>query len=295
MAMQATGVPPTGLPAAAWCGRPPSSNSTDWTPLPAGSIGAVEMRGEPPIGTRREGGGIRPVNSAEGGGPYGVALREQDVEHKNDPTLDDPREALVAANAHRPQGGRWLNVGVQDAVHLGWNFAQAIKGHHPAACSAPTTTSAIRSGRACCTTRGRRSPARHPITTTEPRTRRRPNCSSWTSRARAPTARAADCPTSTSISTRRRARLGSTNCSMARRPSCSTSASRTPPRSTAGPAASAAVLIHPEDELGTLFVAGAALCVTGSTSTCVGSSTTSESRARTERDVAMTDASVVSS
>ena len=44
--------------------------STSWI------IAEVEMDEEPEIGTRREGGGIGPVNRAEGGGPYGVVLRE---------------------------------------------------------------------------------------------------------------------------------------------------------------------------------------------------------------------------
>ncbi|MGZ4727418.1 MAG: FAD-dependent monooxygenase, partial [Acidimicrobiales bacterium] len=42
-------------------------------------IGEVEMREQPEIGTRREGGGIGPVNRVEGGGPYGVVLREKDI------------------------------------------------------------------------------------------------------------------------------------------------------------------------------------------------------------------------
>lgn len=132
-------------------------------------IGEVEMREEPEIGTRREGGGIGPVNRVEGGGPYGVVLREKDVEHDRDPTLDDLREALItaygsdfgahtatrlsrftdvsrqaasyragrvllagdAAHVHPPQGGQGLNVGVQDAVNLGWKLAQVVKGASP--------------------------------------------------------------------------------------------------------------------------------------------------------------------
>ena len=132
-------------------------------------IGEVEMRDEPVIGTRREGGGIGPVNRAEGGGPYGVVLREKDVEHESDPTLDDLRDALVAvygtdfgahtptrisrftdmsrqaasyragrvllagdaAHVHPPQGGQGLNIGVQDAVNLGWKLAQVVKGTSP--------------------------------------------------------------------------------------------------------------------------------------------------------------------
>jgi 2-polyprenyl-6-methoxyphenol hydroxylase-like FAD-dependent oxidoreductase len=129
-------------------------------------IGEVELSEQPEIGTRREGGGIGPVNRVEGGGPYGVVLREKDVEHDRDPTLDDLRAALVAvyttdfgahsatrlsrftdvsrqaasyragrvllagdaAHVHPPQGGQGLNVGVQDAVNLGWKLAQVVKG-----------------------------------------------------------------------------------------------------------------------------------------------------------------------
>jgi hypothetical protein len=132
-------------------------------------IGEVEMREEPVIGTRREGGGIGPVNRADGGGPYGVVLREKDIEHESDPTLDDLRDALVAAygtdfrahtptrisrftdmsrqassyragrvllagdaaHVHPPQGGQGLNLGVQDAVNLGWKLAQVIQGRSP--------------------------------------------------------------------------------------------------------------------------------------------------------------------
>ncbi|MBI2704862.1 MAG: FAD-dependent monooxygenase [Actinobacteria bacterium] len=132
-------------------------------------IGEVEMREQPEIGTRREGGGIGPVNRLEGGGPYGVVLRERDVEHDSDPTFDDLREALVAvygsdfgahtatqlsrftdvsrqaasyragrvllagdaAHVHPPQGGQGLNVGAQDAMNLGWKLAQVVKGTSP--------------------------------------------------------------------------------------------------------------------------------------------------------------------
>ena len=45
--------------------------STSWM------IAEVEMDEEPEIGMRREGGGIGPVDRAEGGGPYGVVLTER--------------------------------------------------------------------------------------------------------------------------------------------------------------------------------------------------------------------------
>jgi 3-(3-hydroxy-phenyl)propionate hydroxylase len=119
---------------------------------------------------RPEGGGIGPVNREIGGSPYGVVLREQQAEHTAEPTLDDLRSALTAiygtdygahsptrisrfsdmtrqavsyrkgrvllagdaAHVHPPQGGQGLNVGVQDAVNLGWKLAQVAKGTSPA-------------------------------------------------------------------------------------------------------------------------------------------------------------------
>jgi 3-(3-hydroxy-phenyl)propionate hydroxylase len=37
-----------------------------------------------------------------------------------------------AAHVHPPQGGQGLNVGVQDAVNLGWKLAQVVAGSTPA-------------------------------------------------------------------------------------------------------------------------------------------------------------------
>jgi 2-polyprenyl-6-methoxyphenol hydroxylase-like FAD-dependent oxidoreductase len=132
-------------------------------------IAQVEMDEEPEIGTRPEGGGIGPVNREESGGPYGVVLREQQVEHASGPTLQTLRAALVsaygtdfgahsprwisrftdmtrqsvsyrtgrillagdAAHVHPPQGGQGLNTGVQDAVNLGWKLAQVVNKTSP--------------------------------------------------------------------------------------------------------------------------------------------------------------------
>ena len=131
-------------------------------------IAQVEME-EPQIGVRPEGGGIGPVDRVNGGGPYGVVLKEAEVEHAADPTFDDLRELLVvlygtdfgahspsyvsrftdmsrqaasyragrvmlagdAAHVHSPHGGQGLNIGVQDAVNLGWKLAQVAKGTSP--------------------------------------------------------------------------------------------------------------------------------------------------------------------
>ena len=137
--------------------------STSWM------IAQVEMDEQPEIGMRPEGGGIGPVNRVEGGGPYGVVLRERDVEHPDEPTMQDLSEALVsvygtdyglrsaswisrftdmtrqaasyrsgrvllagdAAHVHPPHGGQGLNTGVQDAVNLGWKLAQVINRTSP--------------------------------------------------------------------------------------------------------------------------------------------------------------------
>jgi 2-polyprenyl-6-methoxyphenol hydroxylase-like FAD-dependent oxidoreductase len=141
-----------------------------WDATTSWMIAEVEMTEEPEVGVRPEGGGIGPVNREIGGSPYGVVLREQQAEHAAEPTLDDLRAALTAiygtdygahsptrisrfsdmtrqavsyrkgrvllagdaAHVHPPQGGQGLNVGVQDAVNLGWKLAQVVKGTSPA-------------------------------------------------------------------------------------------------------------------------------------------------------------------
>jgi 2-polyprenyl-6-methoxyphenol hydroxylase-like FAD-dependent oxidoreductase len=137
--------------------------STSWM------IAEVEMDEEPEIGMRREGGGIGPVNRVDGGGPFRVVLKERDVDHTGDPSMGELRDALVAvygtdyglrsanwisrftdmarqagsyrhgrvllagdaAHVHPPQGGQGLNVGVQDAVNLGWKLAQVVNKTSP--------------------------------------------------------------------------------------------------------------------------------------------------------------------
>jgi len=137
--------------------------STSWM------IAEVQMDEKPVIGVRREGGGIGPVNREEGGGPFGVVLKEKDLDHTTEPTLEELREALIAAygtdygvhsptwisrftdmsrqaasyrkgrvllagdaaHVHPPQGGQGLNTGVQDAVNLGWKLAQVVNKTSP--------------------------------------------------------------------------------------------------------------------------------------------------------------------
>jgi hypothetical protein len=129
-------------------------------------IAEVEMDEEPEFGARPEGGGIGRVGE---GGPIRVVLRERHVDDTGDPGLDELREALVAvygtdyglrsanwisrftdmarqaasyrrgrvllagdaAHVHPPQGGQGLNIGVQDAVNLGWKLAQVVNKTSP--------------------------------------------------------------------------------------------------------------------------------------------------------------------
>ena len=135
-----------------------------WDPTTSWIIAEVEMDEEPEIGLRGGGG----IGRADGG-RIRIALTEQHLEHTGEPTLDDVRRALIAvdgtdhgvhsptwisrftdmtrqaasyrkgrvllagdaAHVHSPQGGQGLNVGVQDAVNLGWKLAQVVKGTSP--------------------------------------------------------------------------------------------------------------------------------------------------------------------
>ena len=138
--------------------------STSWM------IAEVEMDEEPEIGMRPEGGGIGPVNRAEGGGPYRVVLTRTrasstpasppwriSARRSSPPTgrttgctarrwisrfTDMTRQAASyrsgrvllagdAAHVHPPQGGQGLNTGVQDAVNLGWKLAQVVNKTSP--------------------------------------------------------------------------------------------------------------------------------------------------------------------
>ena len=124
-----------------------------------------------------------------------MVLKEPLVDQPGEPTLQDVRDALVAAygtdygvhsptwisrftdatrqaasyragrvllagdaaHVHPPQGGQGLNIGLQDAVNLGWKLAQVVDGTSPGPCSTPTTRNGTRSVRGSCRTRWRRS------------------------------------------------------------------------------------------------------------------------------------------
>jgi 2-polyprenyl-6-methoxyphenol hydroxylase-like FAD-dependent oxidoreductase len=135
-----------------------------WDPTTSWLIAEVEMAEEPEFGLRPGGG----IGRVEDGGPVRVVLTEQHFQ-RGEPTLQDVSAALIeaegtdygmhtptwisrftdmtrqaasyrkgrvllagdAAHVHPPQGGQGLNVGVQDAVNLGWKLAQVVKGVAP--------------------------------------------------------------------------------------------------------------------------------------------------------------------
>ncbi|WP_028045221.1 FAD-dependent monooxygenase [Cellulomonas sp. URHE0023] len=132
-------------------------------------IGEVAMESAPQIGMRPEGGGVGPIGHGGAAGPYRVVLQEPLVDDPGEPTLQDLRDALVAAygtdygvhsptwisrftdatrqassyragrvllagdaaHVHPPQGGQGLNIGVQDAMNLGWKLARVVDGASP--------------------------------------------------------------------------------------------------------------------------------------------------------------------
>jgi 3-(3-hydroxy-phenyl)propionate hydroxylase len=127
-------------------------------------IAEVETAEEPQWGIRRGEKGINAVAKLEDGKRARVVLNEQHVGQGDEPTLRDVREALIAvygtdyglrsatyisrftdmarqvasyrdrhvlvagdaAHVHSPHGGQGLNLGVQDAVNLGWKLAQVV-------------------------------------------------------------------------------------------------------------------------------------------------------------------------
>ncbi len=139
-----------------------------WDPSTSCLIAQVEMAEEPEWGRRRDAIGVQSLSRLEDG-PVRVNLTERQVGHATEPTLRDLSEALIAvygtdygvhdptsisrftdmtrqaasyrdrrvllagdaAHVHYPVGGQGLNIGVQDAVNLGWKLAQVVKETSP--------------------------------------------------------------------------------------------------------------------------------------------------------------------
>jgi 2-polyprenyl-6-methoxyphenol hydroxylase-like FAD-dependent oxidoreductase len=140
-----------------------------WDPTTSHLIAEVELAEEPAWGLRRDAFGIHSLSRLEDGGPVRVMVTEQLLGRAGEPTLRDlsaalsavygtdygvhsptwisrftdmarqaasyrERRALLAGDAahvHYPTGGQGLNIGVQDAVNLGWKLAQVVKQTAP--------------------------------------------------------------------------------------------------------------------------------------------------------------------
>jgi 3-(3-hydroxy-phenyl)propionate hydroxylase len=140
-----------------------------WDPSISYLIAEVEMTEEPAWGFRPNERGTNALGKLEDGKRVRAVLNEPHVREGDEPTLDDLREALIAvygtdfgvrnvsylsrftdaarqaasyrerrvllagdsAHVHSPAGGQGLNLGVQDAVNLGWKLAQVVNGTAP--------------------------------------------------------------------------------------------------------------------------------------------------------------------
>jgi 3-(3-hydroxy-phenyl)propionate hydroxylase len=140
-----------------------------WDPTISSLVAEVEMREEPEVGIRYDDRGTQAIGRLEDGERFGVVVSERYAGQTGEPTLRDLSRALVAvwgtnfgvhsptwisgftdmtrqaasyrngrvllagdaAHVHYPVGGQGLQVGVQDAVNLGWKLAQVVHGTSP--------------------------------------------------------------------------------------------------------------------------------------------------------------------
>jgi 3-(3-hydroxy-phenyl)propionate hydroxylase len=141
-----------------------------WDATMSWLIAEAEWTEEPAWGFRRDAVGTHAIGRLEDGRRMGVVLTEKALGPATAPTLRDVSDALNAvygtdfgihsptwisrftdmtrqaaayrdrrvllagdaAHVHPPIGGQGLNIGVQDAVNLGWKLAQVVKGTSPA-------------------------------------------------------------------------------------------------------------------------------------------------------------------
>ncbi|MBV8083516.1 MAG: FAD-dependent monooxygenase [Chloroflexi bacterium] len=140
-----------------------------WEATTSNIIAEVQLVEEPEWGIKRDALGIHGLSKIEDGRRVRVMITEAQVGATSEPTLAELREGLIAvygtdygvhsptwisrftdaarqaaayragrvllagdaAHIHPPDGGQGLNMGVQDAVNLGWKLAQVAKGTSP--------------------------------------------------------------------------------------------------------------------------------------------------------------------
>jgi len=139
--------------------------STSWI------LAEASMTGAPPFGFREDALGQHGIGRVDDAGRVRIVLTERDTRATGEPTPEEVRAALAgiygsdfgfhaptwlsrftdmarqaeayragrlllagdAAHVHAPVGGQGLNLGVQDAVNLGWKLAQVVRGISPEA------------------------------------------------------------------------------------------------------------------------------------------------------------------
>jgi 3-(3-hydroxy-phenyl)propionate hydroxylase len=140
-----------------------------WDPTISNLIAEVELEDEPDWGIRRDAIGLHGLSRMDDGKTVRVMITEQRAGRAGDPGLSDLSEGLIAvygtdygvhnpswisrfsdmtrqaatyrkgrillagdaAHVHSPDGGQGLNIGLHDAVNLGWKLARAAAGTAP--------------------------------------------------------------------------------------------------------------------------------------------------------------------
>jgi 3-(3-hydroxy-phenyl)propionate hydroxylase len=140
-----------------------------WEPTKSWLIAEVQVTEEPAWGFREDATGTHAIAKLEDASAMRVVMTEHELKIAGEPTLDDVCETLTtvygtdygahspisisrftdmtrqaatyrdrrvllagdAAHVHPPMGGQGLNIGVQDAVNLGWKLAQVVKRISP--------------------------------------------------------------------------------------------------------------------------------------------------------------------
>jgi len=140
-----------------------------WDPTISNLIAEVELEEEPDWGIRRDAIGLHGLSRMDDGKTVRVMITEQLAGRAGDPGLNDLSEGLIAvygtdygvhnpswisrfsdmtrqaatyrkgrillagdaAHVHSPDGGQGLNIGLHDAVNLGWKLARVAAGTAP--------------------------------------------------------------------------------------------------------------------------------------------------------------------
>jgi 3-(3-hydroxy-phenyl)propionate hydroxylase len=140
-----------------------------WDPTISWLIAEVEMAEEPKLGLHHDSIGTHALGRMENGRTVRLVLTERHIRTTSERTMRDLSEALIAvfgtdfgihsptwissftdmtrqavayrdrrvllagdaAHIHPPVGGQGLNIGVQDAVNLGWKLAQVLRKTSP--------------------------------------------------------------------------------------------------------------------------------------------------------------------